>query len=73
MQVFAVKNSTRVREGLNEHYRNQYQIVGEGAYLLATKNETTREVATKIGIGDELEDRDVTSGCLSAILSRSAG
>lgn len=67
--VFAVKNGTRVREGLDEHYRNQYHIVGNDAYLLATKDETTREVATKIGIGDKLEGREVTSGIIVPVTS----
>ena len=67
--VFAVKSQSRVREGLDEHYGNQYHIVGNGVYLLATKDETTREVATKIGLGDEIEGRKVTSGIVVPVTS----
>lgn len=67
--VFAVKSPTRVREGLDEHYGNQYRVVENGVYLLATKDETTREVATKIGLGDEQEDREGTSGIVVPVTS----
>lgn len=72
MQVFAVfgvENRTRVQEGLDEHYEKQYRIVGDGVYLLATKDETTREVATKLGLGDVLEGRKVTSGIVVPVTS----
>ena len=67
--VFAVKNPTRVREGLDEHYGGQYLFVKNGVYLLATKDETTRDVATKIGLGDKQEDREVTSGIVVPVTS----
>jgi len=67
--VFAVKDRTRVQKALDEHYENQYRAVEDGAYLLATKDETTREVATKIGLGDELEGREVTSGIVVPVTS----
>ena len=67
--VFAVKDNTRVREGLNEHYGDRYHVVGDDAYLLATRDETTREAATKIGIGDNLEGREVTSGVIVPVTS----
>ena len=60
--VFAVENRNRVQEGLDTHYPDQYWAVGNNAYLLATKDETTKEVATKIGLGDKLEGSTVTSG-----------
>ena len=65
MQVFAVfgvKNTDRVREGLTEHYPEQHRVIGSAVYLVATKDETTREVATKLGLGDKIEGRPVTSG-----------
>ena len=43
--IFAVNDHDRVRAGLNEYYPNQHRLVANGAYLLATKDETTREVA----------------------------
>ena len=67
--VFAVKDRTRVREGLDEHYPNQYRVVGNAAYLVATKDETTREVATKLSLGDEIPGRPVTSGIVVPVVS----
>lgn len=67
--VFAVKEKTRVQEGLREHYPDQHRVVGNAAYLVATKDETTREVATKLGLGDEIEGRTVTSGIVVRVAS----
>ena len=62
MQVFAVKNEVRVETGLEANYSDQYRPVGRGAYLVATKGETTREVATTPGLGDEVEGHATTGG-----------
>ena len=67
--VFAVDNKTRVREGLGEHYPDQHWVVGDDTYLVATKDETTRGVATKLGLGDEIEGRTVTSGIVVPVTS----
>ena len=72
MQVFAVfgvENNYRVQNGLREHYRDQHYNVGKGVYLLATKDETTREVATKIGLGDEQEGRELSAGIVVPVTS----
>ena len=67
--VFAVRDPARVQQGLDEHYPNQYRVVGNSAYLLATKDETTREVATKLGLGDEMQGRTLTSGLIVPVIS----
>ena len=67
--VFAVKDETRVRKGLEDHYPDQFWKVGNSAYFLATKDETTREVATKLGLGDQIGGQGVTSGIVIPVSS----
>jgi hypothetical protein len=72
MQVFAafaVKNEARVETGLEAHYSDQCRPVGRGAYLVATRAETTREVATTTGLGDEVEGHATTGGIVVPITS----
>ena len=67
--VFAVKNEARVETGLDAHYLDQYSPVGRGAYLVATKDETTREVAATLGLGHEVEGHATTGGIVVPIAS----
>ena len=67
--IFAVNDHVRVRAGLNEYYPNHHRIVGNSAYLLATKDETTREVADKVGVGDPIGGQSVTSGIVVPVTS----
>lgn len=65
MQVFtvlAVKNEARVETGFKAHCSDPYRPVGRGAYLVATQDETTREVETTPGLGDEFEGHATTGG-----------
>lgn len=64
MQVFAafkVADPQRVKAGLDKYYRDSHYDAGGDVFFIATDGETTRELATKIGLGDENED-GVTSG-----------
>ena len=67
--VFAVKNEARVETGLEAHYSDQCRPVGRGAYLVATKDETPREVATTPGLGDEVAGHATTGGIVVPITS----
>ena len=62
--VFAVENTTLVQDRLATHYPDQFWNIGNSAYLLATKDETTRGVSTKLGLGDKLEGQPLTSGVI---------
>ena len=71
MQVFAVfkvADSSRVMAGINAHYRNNHYMAGNGVFFIATEGETTRQLATKIGLGDENPD-GVTSGIVIPVTS----
>ena len=65
MQVFAVFNvrdAQRVLNGLTKHYPNNHYVAGGNVFFVATKDETTRGVADKIGLGDDIEGMGVSSG-----------
>lgn len=70
MQVFvafAINDFDRVRRGLEAHYGggNHYNA-GRGTWFIATNGETTRQVATKIGVGDS---QDPTGGIVVPVSS----
>ena len=67
--VFAVENEARVEAGLREHYPDRFWDVGNAAYLVATKDETTRGVATKLGLGDKVEGLVTTTGIVVPVTS----
>lgn len=67
--VFAVRNDSRVQTGLRQHYSNQHWVVGHSAYLVATKDETTRGVATKLGLGNEVVGQSNTTGIVVPVTS----
>ena len=67
--VFAVTDETLVQKWLDDHYPDQFWRVGNSAYFLATKDETTREVATKLGLGDQLGGQRITSGIVIPVSS----
>ena len=55
MQVFVAFNisePTLVREKVKKHYNSDF-YEDDNCFFLATDGETTRQVATKIGLGDE--------------------
>ena len=61
--VFAIHDQKRVRLGLSKHYENNHYDAGQGAFFVATRGETTRQIATKLGMGDASESRqDTTRG-----------
>ena len=60
---------SRVWNGITQHYPTHHRAVGTTAYLVATKDETTREVATKLGIGDPVEGEEITSGIVVPVVS----
>lgn len=56
MQVFAAFSLTdpgNVRKCANEHYPGDFYETEQGAFFIATSGETTRQVASKVGLGDE--------------------
>ena len=64
MQVFVafkISDLQRVKSGLQRHYRDNYYDAGDGVFFISTVGETTRQLATKIGLGDDNSD-GVTSG-----------
>ena len=66
MQVFAVFNvrdPSRVKAGIDEHYRDNCHEAGNDAFFIATSGETTRQVATKLGLGDD-NPSGVTTGII---------
>ena len=71
MQVFAVFNvadPSRVKSGIDAHYRDSCYEVGSGVFFIATAGETTRQLATKIGLGDDI-GTGVTSGIVIPVTS----
>ena len=65
MQVFAVfgvRDAQRVLNGLTRHYPNNHYVAGADVFFVATTDETTRGVADKIGLGDDIERMGTTSG-----------
>ncbi len=64
MQVFAVLKAAdpaRVKANIAKHYGNDHYDAGGGVFFVATEGETTRRLATKIGLGDESAE-GATSG-----------
>lgn len=64
MQVFAVfkvANPDLVRSTVERRYNANHYDAGDGVFFIATKGETTRQLATKIGLGDETGE-GTTSG-----------
>ncbi len=71
MQVFAVfsiADPSRVRAGLHEHYGNNYYEAADDVFFIATEGETTRQLATKIGLGDD-NTAGVTMGIVIPVTS----
>ena len=64
MQVFAVfkvANPDLVGSTVEKRYNANHYDAGDGVFFIATKGETTRQLATKIGLGDETGE-GTTSG-----------
>jgi len=56
MQVFAafkISDPERVKSGLERYYEGNYYDAGDNVYFISTDGETTRQLATKIGLGDD--------------------
>ena len=56
MQVFAAFSLVdlgSVKKSADKHYGGDYYETEQGALFIATNGETTRQVASKIGLGDE--------------------
>ena len=67
MQVFAVFRVTdqnHVRARLKEFYPENHFDDGYGVFFVASDGETTKQVASKIGIGDD-DGGGVTSGIVT--------
>ncbi len=67
MQVFVAFNISHqalVRARILKSYDGNYFDAGNGSFFISTDGETTRQVATKIGLGD---DADVTSGIVISV------
>ena len=58
--IFQVSNPARVKAGVQEHYPDDYYIVGHDTFFVATQGETTRRVADKLGFG--MKDSNSTNG-----------
>ena len=54
--------------GIDAHYHNSYFQTGDDVFFIATEGETTRQVATKIGLGDD-NPEGVTSGIVIPVTS----
>lgn len=55
MQVFAifkVHNPDLVKTKIVEQYPDGHYEAGDSTFFVATRGETTRQVATKVGLGD---------------------
>ena len=64
MQVFVafkISDPKRVKSELELHYKGNYYDAGDNVYFISTVGETTRQLATKIGLGDD-DGVGVTSG-----------
>ena len=66
--VFSVADSSRVKAGIDEHYGNNHYEAADGVFFIATEGETTRQLATKIGLGDD-DGAGVTSGIVVPVTS----
>ena len=66
--VFSVADPDRVKAGIDQHYGGNHYEVAADVYFVATEGETTRQLATKIGLGDENE-AGVTSGIVIPVTS----
>ena len=56
MQVFAifdVSNPQKVEIGLMKHYPTNFYRAGDTTFFVATRGETTKQVAENIGFGDD--------------------
>ena len=71
MQVFAVfkvADPSRIKAGIDTHYRDSHYEAGDGVFFIATEGETTRQLATKVGLGDD-NVAGVTSGIVIPVTS----
>ena len=71
MQVFAVfgvADLDRVKAGIDQLYGGNYHEVSADVRFAATDGETTRQLATKIGLGDDNETGG-TSGIVIPVAS----
>ncbi len=62
MQVFAafsLADPASVRKCANEQYSGDWYETEQGAFFIATSGETTRQVASKIGLGDDAAETGV--------------
>lgn len=66
--VFSVADPGRVKVGIDEHYGNNHFEAASGVFFIATEGETTRQLATKIGLGDDNED-GITTGIVIPVTS----
>jgi len=68
MQVFVAFNISEpdvVHEKIVEHYADNYLDAGHESFFIATGGETTRQLASKIGLGDD----PVASGIVIPVTS----
>ena len=71
MQVFLaikVQNPRLVEEKIAGRYAGSCYQIDDSTFLIATEGETTRQVATNIGLGDG-EPENVTSGIVMPVTS----
>ena len=71
MQVyvaFAISDLDRVRLGLRAHYEKYHYNAGRGTFFVATRGETTKQVASKLGLGDGNE-HGTTGGIVVPVTS----
>ena len=66
--VFSVRDPSRVKAGIVKHYRDNHYDTGNDVFFIATSGETTRQVATKLGLGDDNAD-GVTTGIIIPVMS----
>lgn len=57
--AFSISDESQVIQKLEEHYSSNYFVTRRNSIFIATSGETTRQIATKIGLGD---DPAVSSG-----------
>ena len=49
--AFSIPNPDAVKNKLEKEYPNDFREIGEGVFFIATRGETTRQVADRIGLG----------------------
>ena len=49
--AFSIPNPDAVKSKLEKEYPNDFREIDEGVFFIATRGETTRQVADRIGLG----------------------